>query len=65
VALLVPGPPRAAPPAGRGFTGVQARAGVLGAVAGGFGGTVPEVTAAAEETERKHGEAQAGEARAA
>ena len=65
MALLVPGPPRSAPPAGRVLTGVQARAGVLGALAGGFGGTVPEVTAAAEELERRHGEARAGETRAA
>ena len=41
VALLVPGPSRAAPPAERGFAGVQARAGVLGAVAGGGGGSGP------------------------
>jgi hypothetical protein len=52
VALLVPGPPRASSPEGRGLTGVQTRARVLGAVAGGFGGTVP----------RSHGRGRRGRA---
>jgi hypothetical protein len=64
VALLMPGPPRTAPPAVRGVAGVQARARVLGTVAGGLGGTFPEVAAAAAEIEHKHGEAS-GDAEAA
>jgi hypothetical protein len=66
VALLVPGPPRSAPPAG----GEGSRACKHGLACWALwraasGAQSPEVTAAAEELERRHGEAPAGETSAA
>ena len=65
VALLVPGPPRSAPPGGEGSRACKHGLACWALWRAASGAQSPEVTAAAEELERRHSEAPAGETRAA